>query len=308
MSSTPETKYYYTVYGLQIESEIEFPDLPGGNGSQDIIYRLASSHGDVLVNMSAWEVVNRKLAVLRVVGVGTFRMIEGRSVEVIVEPQVDMGLVRAYLLGTLMSCLLYQRGWLVLHASAVQVGTSAVAFLGRSGWGKSSAAAALAARGHRLLTDDTAPVGLGRAATILAGVPQLKIDPSVATVLGFEERSLIPLCEGEPKRVLRLSGDTICQPVPIQCLYFLGGGVGIREMGAADRVIQLIRNSYPTQLGEPGDAEHLAKCGRLAKEVAMFRLGRGADLSTLPDLARTVEEHMAHQLAPRPEEHAAVYC
>ena len=45
-------------------------------------------------------------------------------------------------------------GFVVFHASAVQVGDQVVAVLGRSGQGKSTLAASFAARGYPLLTDD----------------------------------------------------------------------------------------------------------------------------------------------------------
>jgi hypothetical protein len=45
-------------------------------------------------------------------------------------------------------------GYLALHASAVQVGRQAIAFLGQNGQGKSTLAAWLATRGFPLLTDD----------------------------------------------------------------------------------------------------------------------------------------------------------
>lgn len=53
-----------------------------------------------------------------------------------------------------------QRGYLCLHATVVDIAGSAVAIAGVSGGGKSTTAAALTQRGHRLLVDDTTVVDL----------------------------------------------------------------------------------------------------------------------------------------------------
>ena len=59
-----------------------------------------------------------------------------------------------YLLGPVLGLLLRLRGVTCLHASAVAFGETAVAFVGSEGAGKSTTAAALARRGHAILSDD----------------------------------------------------------------------------------------------------------------------------------------------------------
>ncbi|HET6939548.1 MAG TPA: hypothetical protein VFI19_13120 [Nocardioides sp.] len=56
--------------------------------------------------------------------------------------------------GSLLAFVLTLRGDVVLHASAVQVGDAALAFVGASGMGKSTMATLLCAAGARLVTDD----------------------------------------------------------------------------------------------------------------------------------------------------------
>ncbi len=59
-----------------------------------------------------------------------------------------------YLLGPVLGLFLRLRGVTCLHASAVAFGGQAVAFVGSEGAGKSTTAAALALRGHAILSDD----------------------------------------------------------------------------------------------------------------------------------------------------------
>lgn len=69
-------------------------------------------------------------------------------------PGADPDRIGVLISGTLLSFLLAIRGEAVLHASAVQVGESALAFVGSSGMGKSTMATLVCAAGGQLITDD----------------------------------------------------------------------------------------------------------------------------------------------------------
>lgn len=66
----------------------------------------------------------------------------------------DPTVVEVLASGTLLAFVLALRGEAVLHASAVQLGDVALAFVGASGMGKSTMATLLCAAGARLITDD----------------------------------------------------------------------------------------------------------------------------------------------------------
>lgn len=76
------------------------------------------------------------------------------DVTVHLHPGVDAGFLPVLAAGTALAVHLKLRGELVLHASAVEVGGRAVAFVGASGMGKSTLAALLCTAGARLMTDD----------------------------------------------------------------------------------------------------------------------------------------------------------
>ncbi len=81
-----------------------------------------------------------------------------------------------YLLGPVLGFALRRRGVLALHASAVLIGGRAVAFLGRSGAGKSTTAAAFAAAGVPVLSDDVVAVRMiGGEATVFPSYRLLRL-------------------------------------------------------------------------------------------------------------------------------------
>jgi len=102
----------------------------------------------------------------------------------------DPGDVRAYLLGTVFAALCHLRGILPFHASAIDVPDGCVAFAGDSGAGKSTIVAALAERGHQLISDDvtyiraTGQGGLGA----WPGANRLRLWDSAMDGLGYDKQ------------------------------------------------------------------------------------------------------------------------
>ena len=77
-----------------------------------------------------------------------------RSVCVHLFADVHPDMAGLFFVGNVIACLLTLAGECVLHASAVEMGNSAIAFAGGSGMGKSTLAALLCANGARFITDD----------------------------------------------------------------------------------------------------------------------------------------------------------
>jgi len=80
-----------------------------------------------------------------------------------------------YLTGLLLSVMLGARGVLTLHGSAVAGPSGGLVFIGKKGAGKSTTAAAMTARGYRILCDDVIPIAAGF--LVLPGIPLPKLLP-----------------------------------------------------------------------------------------------------------------------------------
>lgn len=107
--------------------------------------------------------IRRDDALLCWPGAARFHIQGGQRVSIEVAPGAVDATLRAFLLGPVLAITLYQRGYLVMHASAVALRDArgewgALGFLGHSGDGKSTMAAALHARGHRVVSDDIVAV------------------------------------------------------------------------------------------------------------------------------------------------------
>ena len=139
-------------YGLAIQSEIPLPEAPAtGAGTQVLIRqgKVEKPAGEPNAERT-YEIDQANFRVYWR-GVGTFLIRCGTDVVVEPESGAEEAVLRLYLLGPVLGILLHQRGFLVLHASVVSIAGGAVGFLGEKGWGKSTTAAALNARGHGLV-------------------------------------------------------------------------------------------------------------------------------------------------------------
>ncbi|MEO0537619.1 MAG: serine kinase [Cyanobacteria bacterium P01_A01_bin.123] len=295
--------FSYFAYGLGIQSEIAIPEFidAGSRCDADITLRFNTSQPLAkylpaqVTEEFGYLKLTREHAIFYIKDAGVFLIEGGRSIVIIPAPEVSESLLRFYLVGTVMGILLYQRGLLVLHASAVNINGKAVAFLGVSGEGKSSTAAAFHASGYHTLTDDVAPVILSQSPPVIVpGFPQIKLSREITTALGYDFELLSPLYPSAKKRGYRLDQGFAKTPLPIGHIYVLTSSpdFGIEPLKPQDAVVELSRHSRPSTLFHKPDAKHFFQCANLAKECALYRLNRPRDLTLLSELVRRVENHL----------------
>jgi hypothetical protein len=83
--------------------------------------------------------------------------------------------VAVFAAGSLLSFILVMKGEPLLHASAVDVGGAALAFVGRSGMGKSTMATLCCAAGGHLITDDVLRLTTGAVPQCYLGPDELRL-------------------------------------------------------------------------------------------------------------------------------------
>ncbi|MEO9129625.1 MAG: hypothetical protein ABI240_00300 [Sphingomonas sp.] len=111
--------------------------------------------------------------------------------EIIVAPAPGANLeLEPFILGSGVGGISLQRGLLPLHASAVSIGSTTIAFVGPTGAGKSTLVATLVEQGHTLVADDLTVVRVTERAAPLAypSAAIVKLNADSASALGIEER------------------------------------------------------------------------------------------------------------------------
>jgi hypothetical protein len=297
--------YWYRAYGMTICSELRLPVPP----------TQAAPAADVMIRLGKVPVPAdynpRKTTLLRATpddiscqweNVGSFSARHGREIIADPFPGADEAKVSGWLQGTVISLLLHQRGFLVMHSSSVAVGNTAVAFLGEVGWGKSTTAAALCARGHRLIADDVVAVRVGANASpsVIPGFATMKLLPEAIQFLGGDPEALPRVAGDEENKRLRVmdqgAGDA---PVPLKYVYILGEAESCRidRIAPQSALLELMRHAFVARMTDflqstNTATSHFAQCTKLVNDAAICRLLRPRSLALLPSLVQMVEQQV----------------
>jgi hypothetical protein len=140
-------------------------------------------------------------------------------------PNSPKEIIAQMLLDQVIPRLLFHKGRMVMHASAVVLSNGlAVAFLGNSGLGKSTLAASFHRSGARLVTDDC--LLLEKRGSSLVGIPaypSLRLWPDSMAALLTGTGRYLPVAHDTGKfRMTVDSGQAGKGPVPLSALFILG--------------------------------------------------------------------------------------
>jgi hypothetical protein len=216
------------------------------------------------------------------------------------EPPMTREDMATYLLGPVLGFALRLRGVTCLHASVVAMAGGAVLVCGPAGAGKSTTAAALAARGHPVLADDVAaldpsPDGV----TVRPAYPHLRLWPDAVRALYGADADLPPLTPNWEKRYLDLARDATfhAAPLPVRAVVLLAGreteqAPRVEPVPASEALLSLVANTYLGWLPDPAaQARDLALFGRMMRRVPVVRAVPHADAARLPELCAAIESH-----------------
>ena len=222
--------HYYTAYNLIIASELPSPQLmplPKSEEMPDIDVHIR--YGEVpkvlagAVSKGVLYQAKPNEFLLHLQDIAGFWVRNGK--EIIIDPaqNVTDDEVRLFLFGSAFGALLHQRGLLVLHASAIETKHGAVLFVGASGNGKSTTAAAFHQRGYSVLSDDVCVIILDKNnnPVVLPAFPQIKLWADTVKELAHEKASLRKVRPQLEKYALMLEEGFATTSRPLYAVYAL---------------------------------------------------------------------------------------
>jgi hypothetical protein len=310
--------FFYSLYDLRIGSMLKLPELmavsPHLKEEIDVMVLLKSApteqtppHSSGLLESEEFEngaklqpmaQASESCTSLEWDEAGRFVVRDGREITIHPHEGVEERVLRLFLLGPVFGALLHQRGVLVLHASVVVIGEEAVGFLGGSGWGKSTMAAAFHNSGHTVVTDDQAAIEVrenqtGDQVLVLPSLPQLKLWPESAAVFQDDLSTLPHLHPSHDKRARRLRDGFATAAVPLSHIFVLhyGEHLANEPLSRREALVELMAHSYCAAIIEPQDAPtHLKQCAQIAAKVPVSRLTRPRSLERLSELVQFVQD------------------
>ena len=281
----------HSAFGLTIRSDLALSGLRAGDGEPDVVVRRGAvpapegfppsgiaHEPEARADRLAW--LDR--ARLR---------ITEREVTV---DSADEAFARQCVVGPGLGVLLHRRGVLVLHGAAIDVDGRAVVLLGEKGAGKSTTAASLLARGHRLLADDLVAIDTGSlesgAPVVLPGPTQMKLWPEAAAAAGLEV-DLVPFFDGLAKGIWA-DAPVASSPTPLGTVAVLEWGASVTTpLGGVPAFGAVFAHVYaPRFVGAAASAALVGPASALAQAASVVRMGRPRQLDALGELAARIED------------------
>jgi hypothetical protein len=228
---------------------------------------------------------------------------DGRHVTAAPAATVPEDTFRHLLIDQVLPLALARRGRLLLHASAVHVpGFGTVGFVGSTGRGKSTLAAALAGRGARVVSDDCLAIDVDAgAARALSAYPGLRLWPRRTSTALAEGTGAVRVAHYSRKRRVAATALPFHRGgSPLRVLFLLSArgrsGADIRVTRCRPRtgLVGLVRCAYMLDVEDRRDvARVFDRLSDVARRVPVARLRLRDGHARLPRAADLVTEWAA---------------
>jgi hypothetical protein len=285
--------YFYNCFGLNIKSQIYFPELPPGKKDFNAVIRFDKEKNfpieglkedSNIIKYSSKDISfifdNKPL----------FRVKNGNEIIINSDFKIEDILLRSLLLGQGMGILLHQKGFLVLHGSAVKMGYNAIGFLGDSGEGKSTITAALNIKGYPLITDDVLVIDFDKnnKPVLLPSFPRIKLWDDVIDHL-TEGKEFFPKIHPKfQKYSYNIDKNFFQNKLPLKTVYIIEKSeknVITPIKSQQEALIELIKNAYMIFLFNAKEkTKNFILSARTINNIDVKRLKRSNSLEDIEEL------------------------
>lgn len=291
----------YRIYGLTLASEIEFPELPLATGTPAVTIRYGQVPMalDSVSGKGTFYELNASECLLNLEQSAGARYLIQHGRTITVEPSAHAIAedVRLFLLCSGLGALFYQRDWFPLHGSAIKIAQGAVLFVGASGIGKSTLAAALGQRGYPFITDDICIITTDQAgrSCVVPGFPQVKLWADSAAYLARTSELQMSVRPGQEKYFLPTVAPWVEEPTPIVAIYLLTptatDEITIETVQGMEKVAPIQNNAYRDLFAIQMGKQHLLfqNTLQLAQQTLVRRVYRPQQRFLLDELVAHIE-------------------
>lgn len=215
--------FYYSIYDLNIESQLELPTahvIAAQNTQVSIRYGAVNKEGLSKPMLTGFNYqASQNEFWLNIPGVARFRVAKGQSITLDPEEGIDEDSIRAFLLGICLPILLKQRQLLIIPGFALQRTNFAIGFVGVPGTGLSMLQGLFYKCGNSFLGGNF--FALNSEGAILPGLAQLEFGSQIAAALQLDSQCLKPIRPGMKHYMILLMQETQPAPIPLGIVYIL---------------------------------------------------------------------------------------
>lgn len=300
-------RYSYRVYGLSLNSHWEFTGLPTDTSQEAPLVtcvpgEIPQNLDDCVSRGARYQSSPGKLLVW-LDDVGRFLVSDGRRITIDLSSTVAGSKLRDLVFASPFCAVLQQRGLLPLHCSAILSGGRAVMFLGSSGTGKSTIAAAFWRLGYPILADDMGVVDfIGGKCVLIPGPEDLRLYPDALAHLALQADQQSEGATGYTKVHVSHHNGSPESCVPIAMIYLLDFGnhneIRIKELEGEEKIRTLLKHAYRREflkgmeVANPFDGQYEHALGAISVHKVSARKG----LVHLPKVVESIVGNIGDRL------------
>ena len=300
-------KFYYRVYGLNIESEICIPEFTTIENPQEvnidtkIYYKNAGQEIKEAIKNGRRTNFTYNDMWFNVENVAIYHAYDGDKIEVESYENSDPYMVNMYILGTVLGLSILQKNMVAIHGGAIVINNKGCVFTGDKGAGKSTLTTALRKKGYGFVADDVAAINLDANTSIYPGFAYQKLCDDTMEKLGYNKEDFIPFDAGSHiKYIVPAQDSFVDNEVKFDTLFEISVGevdkVKIEELSGGEKLQNIIRNIFNVSaLHYSGGIPPIIfkKCMDIGKSIRCFRIIRPKDKFTVGEQISLIEEILA---------------
>jgi len=310
MSAISPSMYHYRLSGLSVASDFALPMRaaidPAEAATPDVTFHLGDvpdSLPEPLHRGANWTATDRAF-LLDLPQIGRFLSEDGRRLTLCPAPGSGLDDILVFVTGTALAAILYQRGAMLLHGSAVVQDGRAFVFCGESGAGKSTLAGALVQAGSSFLADDVCSIEQR-----LQGPPAVRADGRALRLyrdsidhVGLEGAVGARVRRRIEKYHVALGDPSHAAPesAPLAAVYMLASShaaapPGITPFPPLVAAQALLHQTYRRRLAlaYSSQGKLAMRAAMLLSHVRVFHLRRPLDFSRLGESVAMLKAHWA---------------
>lgn len=288
-------KYYYRVYGLNIESTIQVPELEMIDSNSNIDVRM--SYGQVnqeikdLIEEGKCSKYSKQSMWFNIKDVAIYHIYNGDTIVIQPYEGASIKQIKLYILGSVMGMILLQKNIVAIHGGGIVMNGKGCVFTGPKGSGKSTITTALRKKGYKFISDDVCSIDSNKL-TINHGFGYQKLCEDAMDKFGYdvEQFEIFRGDLNKNKYIVPAFNEFIKEDIKLDSIFELSVGdvnkVEIEEIQGSQKMDKFINNIFRVEvLKYAGGIEvlYFKKCLNIVKNIKWFKVTRPRDVFSVDE-------------------------